>query len=75
MVRCFEGGSLGFFLGNTFGDEDTKSGENKKLVCEEDSKKKRSLKHTRIQLFAPSGVPIYASFGRASNDDVGYGWV
>ena len=43
VVRCFEGGSLGFFLGNTFGDEDTKSGENKKLVCEEDSKKKKKV--------------------------------
>lgn len=27
VMRCFNGSGLGFFLGNTFGDEDTKVGE------------------------------------------------
>lgn len=26
MVRCFDGGGFGFFLGNTLGDEDTEVG-------------------------------------------------
>ena len=71
MVRCFDSGGLGFFLGNTFGDEDAKAGRSK-INGEKDSKKSE---HTRIRFFAPSGVPIYASFGRASDDDVGDAWV
>ena len=57
VVRCFDGGALGFFLGNTLGDEDTEV-RRTKLLPERDSK---FLGHTRIRLFAPSGVPIYAS--------------
>ena len=29
LVRCFEGGSLGFFIGNTLSDEDTEVGRKK----------------------------------------------
>jgi hypothetical protein len=31
VVRCFDGGGLGFFLGNTLGDEDTEVGRTKLL--------------------------------------------
>lgn len=71
VVRCFDGGGLGFFLGNTLGDEDTEVGRTKINM-------RMGLKrceHTRIRLFAPSGVPIYASLGSASDDDVGDGEV
>jgi hypothetical protein len=29
VMRCFDGGGLGLFLGNTLGDEDTKGGRTK----------------------------------------------
>ena len=58
VVRCLDGSGLGFFLSNTLGDEDTEV-ERKKIITRKGLKKK--FEHTRIQLFAPSGVPIYAS--------------
>ena len=32
VVRCFDGGGLGFFLGNALGDEDTKVGKKNKTL-------------------------------------------
>jgi hypothetical protein len=32
VVRCFDGGGLGFFLGNTFGDENTEVGRTKFIM-------------------------------------------
>jgi hypothetical protein len=42
QVRCFDGGGLGFFLGNTLGDEDTKVGRTK-INEKRDSKKSLNI--------------------------------
>jgi hypothetical protein len=40
VVRCFEGGGFGFFLGNTLGDEDTEVARENKINNSKGLKKK-----------------------------------
>jgi hypothetical protein len=73
LFRCdaFMAADLAFFSATRLAMRTLKWGEQKLMR----KRLKKDFKHTRIRLFAPSGVPIYTSLERASDDDVGDGGV